>query len=1088
MSVLRIVTPMPPMMKPLFSRKPLRCGITFFSRRLLLLWHNLLRSCTASSFRSPLYCLARSYHEPSTTLRLPAEEQAVSSPSCTLHPSEECELKSTASSAESFEMSPKGENQSTHSSPSSSPLRSSSSSSPISNVERMEVDLRSGPQLTFGNVRRKTRGVPRKPCRNSSSTNKNSSHPRVGESKRKPSHRRQRSRPAYEEQNTSSGRNADWSSVSTETLGRKNTLNSSRTTFTSSVPSYSGTPKEHPPRNSFPSPLSSTLPSSRLSIPETEGGGWCLEPDIDPITGESPMEILYSHEQLRYHKLLVCETGELPKEAYADGSISPHFFVGFSHYDYRLRDVYRAVIAKQLSSLKDMEEPNTSSSSSVLGVQHVQLSVSWSGRFNPKLFHRVQRVCGVRLLLPSSSSPATSPTTSTASSSSDSEHHTDKSLQGNGDGLEDAVGAEHTHSGQKVGPSPHHHGKDGRTAAADHSPHEMGEGSPGMDGMAGESKKGPRWCSSTGTTSSSSFSSYSLPTCWQRRVRAFVQRINHHVDSELLSLRFFQAAEPISEVDFELSSLGANGSLSPNEEEKKQKNERLHRTLIFLLRDAIQRLFLRAHVCVMVLGNGEAWRRVWEEDPHELARHFLLHVKKTPECTSVGAEEDTFMPPTEQRKGKGTGLEKDSQELLGQRPLVEEEKNVMMSAISVLHADSRSIRQQKHQFLYQNGSWLKLFYTRQIIPRVVSLPALAVLVAVEILRQRSEDVSKKQESHEKEHHSFHSMDHCAEKKDHARKGGASHVTFGSFFASIFPMLEAPLQGFVEDLAAQAAAVLPITEGRQQGLSEKQEETTSTTTTEEVPTEKKEKIQSKEEEKTSYPATEGKDSMEESSEADDEDVEDEELLFRCLFMKVMKQNVQTPCRAKKDLGSIPPSTVDALFPLYSRSSAPQPSSSSSESVSTHSESSERVAAAFTWLQFVHLALQQCVGTSCLYGASMSLTRGRMETTQSTRRAVGEESSSKSVALPFPFFFLHGAYGGTISEMEYLKRNKIAADAAILHPSHTSIKNLLRSRQEKNRRRTLALGIPASRKREDFFRDHRRPALFEEMHSMDHHRSS
>lgn len=838
---------------------------------------------------------------------------------------------------------------------------------------------------------------------------------------------------------------------------------------------------------------------------EVEGPGWSLERDVDPTTGESPMETVYSQEQLRYYKLLVCETGELPKEAYMDGSISPHFFVGFSHYDYRLRDVYRAIIAKQLSSMKDRVEGrssglcgSTSASSSTssfpltIGIQDVHLSVSWSGRFNPKLFHRVQRVCGVRLLLPSSSSFS-----DRDGLKNPVPHDGNQVKAGDVGGASLHKSSIHVNAADVSSRStsrPHlHHTEEGK--GVDDDPHrdsnnnnKKAESEAHADSGTSQKRGGTSHCassasfSSTETTNSLPHSFCSLPECWRARVRHFVKRINRHEDQELLSLRFFQASEAISEVEFESSSLGTSDTLSSRDDDKQQKDKKkagLQRALLFLLRAVLERRILRAHVGVIVLGNEEVWRSIWLV-PGEVSSGSLppSDVKKTGFPSSIRTSSpcvdktNTLLSTiSECREGKCSRGE----DILWKRRM------------SALKMESDGIEAQKRKFLYQKDSWFKLFHTRQVIPRVVSLTSLAVLAAVEVLQHRSRGGGVKEKDRDGGETIPSTTGHKEDKGKGPESAPHSPSYFGSFVASIFSMLEPPLQAFIEDLAAAAAGALQKKgKGRYEGEGSGRSFWTSAASgIEEEGTCGEGKIDSNilkgEERKESLSAWDGQQLfMEEDGGAALHEVEDEEFVLRNLFARVAHSK-----------GRHPSSAVATPSGSFAASSTPCHLSDGASGGVDEDEANLHVAAAFTWLEWMYISLSQCVhGTVGRYSdGTRHFTQGNANAAlREKTSAVGEESLSHRMELPFPFFFLHGAYGGTIPEVEYLKRNKIAADAAILHPSHTSIKNVLRSKQEKNRRRALALGIPASRKREDFIRRHRRPALLEEMNAMDHHRSS
>ncbi|CCW62583.1 unnamed protein product [Phytomonas sp. EM1] len=119
----------------------------------------------------------------------------------------------------------------------------------------------------------------------------------------------------------------------------------------------------------------STTTSSGLTS-ASEGTGWDYE-TVDPVTGKSPIDLLYESHLERIQQILERPLPPMPP----DGHINPDFFVGFAYYNYRLRDEYRAVIAHELQ----------------VPLQAVKLSVAWSGRFDVSRFNQVQKVCGVYL-------------------------------------------------------------------------------------------------------------------------------------------------------------------------------------------------------------------------------------------------------------------------------------------------------------------------------------------------------------------------------------------------------------------------------------------------------------------------------------------------------------------------------------------------------------------------------------------------------------------------------------------------------------------------------------------------------------------
>ncbi|KAF8297063.1 hypothetical protein TcYC6_0082750 [Trypanosoma cruzi] len=103
-------------------------------------------------------------------------------------------------------------------------------------------------------------------------------------------------------------------------------------------------------------------------------GGWSYE-QVDTRTGRTPLDTLYEERLQRIRAVFESPLPPMPR----DGNVSPDFLVGFAHYEYRLRDQYRAVLARALD----------------LPVAAVRLSVAWSGRFDVTRFNRVQKVCGV---------------------------------------------------------------------------------------------------------------------------------------------------------------------------------------------------------------------------------------------------------------------------------------------------------------------------------------------------------------------------------------------------------------------------------------------------------------------------------------------------------------------------------------------------------------------------------------------------------------------------------------------------------------------------------------------------------------------
>ncbi|RNF26131.1 uncharacterized protein Tco025E_01614 [Trypanosoma conorhini] len=115
-------------------------------------------------------------------------------------------------------------------------------------------------------------------------------------------------------------------------------------------------------------------PARLTSAAGTAAEGWSYE-QVDAETGRTPLDKLYEERLQRIRVVFESPLPPLPR----DGNVSPDFLVGFAHYEYRLRDQYRAVLARALD----------------VPVAAVQLSVAWSGRFDVTRFNRVQKVCGV---------------------------------------------------------------------------------------------------------------------------------------------------------------------------------------------------------------------------------------------------------------------------------------------------------------------------------------------------------------------------------------------------------------------------------------------------------------------------------------------------------------------------------------------------------------------------------------------------------------------------------------------------------------------------------------------------------------------
>lgn len=123
------------------------------------------------------------------------------------------------------------------------------------------------------------------------------------------------------------------------------------------------------------STATTTTATTRATRPP-QGMGWQYD-EVDPATGDTALDTLYRSHLDRIRRILEQPLPPIPR----DGHVHPDFFVGFGHYHHRLRDEYRALIARALQ----------------VPVAAVRLSVAWSGRFDVTRFARVQKVCGVSL-------------------------------------------------------------------------------------------------------------------------------------------------------------------------------------------------------------------------------------------------------------------------------------------------------------------------------------------------------------------------------------------------------------------------------------------------------------------------------------------------------------------------------------------------------------------------------------------------------------------------------------------------------------------------------------------------------------------
>jgi hypothetical protein len=99
---------------------------------------------------------------------------------------------------------------------------------------------------------------------------------------------------------------------------------------------------------------------------------------VNVTTGKTSLEERFDAATQKVRDIFDKPLPDLPSD---DGSIEPDLLVGFAFYNFRLRDQYRAMIAKMLG----------------LHAGEVELSVGWSGRFDVSRFSNCQKVCGVRI-------------------------------------------------------------------------------------------------------------------------------------------------------------------------------------------------------------------------------------------------------------------------------------------------------------------------------------------------------------------------------------------------------------------------------------------------------------------------------------------------------------------------------------------------------------------------------------------------------------------------------------------------------------------------------------------------------------------
>ena len=114
----------------------------------------------------------------------------------------------------------------------------------------------------------------------------------------------------------------------------------------------------------------------RNNVRRLIASSWGWVEDVLP-SGKTRMEEDYSQSAERIRRIFGQPLPAMP----SDGSSTPEFLVGFSNYDHRLREQYRAAIAGEL---------NTS-------VSAVSLSVGWSGRVDASKFRGVRKICGVQV-------------------------------------------------------------------------------------------------------------------------------------------------------------------------------------------------------------------------------------------------------------------------------------------------------------------------------------------------------------------------------------------------------------------------------------------------------------------------------------------------------------------------------------------------------------------------------------------------------------------------------------------------------------------------------------------------------------------
>eukprot|EP00796_Vickermania_ingenoplastis_P011288 gene11289-7823_t len=677
------------------------------------------------------------------------------------------------------------------------------------------------------------------------------------------------------------------------------------------------------------------------------GGGWGWEEAIDPATGETPLEALYRLHQERWllptsslspHRALFGRDDErdrrwaFPSSAYADGSIAPHLVVGFGHYDYQMRDVYRATLAKALNELVSRSPETTPTphpdawNRPELTAQNIKLSASWSGRFDVQRFHRVRKVCGVRISLVEEQS------------------------------------------------SPLHH----KTNETTTRPSESG----------GEEKKASP--PTTDNDDSAVLTAPPLPPPLKAAVAELVRRINAGSDTPLLSIHLLQAAEGIPEEDDDTDGKMKAGGDSGHG-----------------LATAAAHHLLRGGSTAEQRGGVPAPGQAVEGMATQLgALHVLLwRLRCLLSRDVLGRHAVVFVVGGGGVDGEKTDTSGCSTEATTQADLL----------LSSLHAEDTSASRHVTEILVKER-WFKVFYNHRYLPKVCSLMGLAVEFAVRLMApavlERKPEVTSTNTT-------------TTPLPFPSNTEETSDVCAG---AETIPEF---LHTFLQELAAAAAAAA------------------------EVPKEGKTRMEPQHQE-------------EEDETVNDALYDAEDRRYRSIFLSVATKLLRegggppasTAAASSSPTRSVPPCVVvDAwlglvrLALLLSARGSSSSSSSPAASAGDHRVLTTRVLRdlAMDTAPLTTASAAAAASAGCPHSVERESGRRwvHVGTTTAVKRGRGVAAG---VGLPFPFFFLHGAYGGDREAIQFLssRTRPDVLDAVLRHPSHVSVKHRARGRGGGQRR--------------------------------------